>query len=188
MYIAVDIETTGFNQSKNDIIQLAAVLMDNDFNIIKEFNEFMKPVYPQYWSVKAEKIHRISIEKAMQFQDRRLALIKLMHLVKEYIDLFPLAFIYHGKGGFDYRFLKDKFISEGLVSKFEMMFNSDQVESTVEMASKYLFSEDYKLSTLCKKFNIELNHHDALSDARACALIYRELSLNGCFYRGDLLI
>jgi len=29
-----------------------------------------------------------------------------------------------------------------------------------------------KLDNLCSHFGIELNHHDALSDARACALLY----------------
>lgn len=28
------------------------------------------------------------------------------------------------------------------------------------------------LATLCQEFNIPLNHHDALSDARACAQLY----------------
>lgn len=29
-----------------------------------------------------------------------------------------------------------------------------------------------KLSDCCREFNIELNHHEALSDARACAKLY----------------
>lgn len=28
------------------------------------------------------------------------------------------------------------------------------------------------LATLCQEFNITLNHHNALSDARACARLY----------------
>jgi DNA polymerase-3 subunit epsilon len=28
------------------------------------------------------------------------------------------------------------------------------------------------LGTLCQEFNIHLNHHDALSDARACAELF----------------
>ena len=33
-------------------------------------------------------------------------------------------------------------------------------------------SESAKLNRLCKEYNIEIDHHNALSDARACALLY----------------
>lgn len=42
-----------------------------------------------------------------------------------------------------------------------------------------------KLDELCAEFNIDLNHHDALSDARACATLYeRHLMQNGVAVEG----
>ena len=41
---------------------------------------------------------------------------------------------------------------------------------TVKMArAKLPFLQNHKLNTVCNHFNIELDHHEALSDARGCA-------------------
>ncbi len=44
-------------------------------------------------------------------------------------------------------------------------------ECTVEIY-KAKEVESAKLNRLCKAYNIEIEHHNALSDARACALLY----------------
>ena len=48
--------------------------------------------------------------------------------------------------------------------------------------------ENHKLDTVCNDLNIVLNHHEALSDARACGLIFAEaLKSQHCIDTSDLL-
>ena len=48
--------------------------------------------------------------------------------------------------------------------------------------------ENHKLDTVCNDLNIVLNHHEALSDARACGLIFAEaLKSQPCIDTADLL-
>ncbi|HRG36744.1 MAG: exonuclease domain-containing protein [Chitinophagales bacterium] len=42
--------------------------------------------------------------------------------------------------------------------------------------SQHLGYSPNKLSDCCQRFNIPLQHHDALSDARACAILFMQLS------------
>ncbi len=45
-------------------------------------------------------------------------------------------------------------------------------ECTVKIYRQKKLTPNNRLSTLAEKFNIPLNHHDALSDAKACAILY----------------
>ena len=48
---------------------------------------------------------------------------------------------------------------------------------TVKLSRKMLdFLPNHRLDTVCDYFNIELDHHDALSDARGCAQVLLELN------------
>ena len=48
---------------------------------------------------------------------------------------------------------------------------------TVKLAKRYLPQlPNHKLNTVCRHFGFELNHHEALSDARGCARIMMELA------------
>ena len=48
--------------------------------------------------------------------------------------------------------------------------------------------ENHKLDTVCHDLHIVLNHHEALSDARACGLIFAEaLKTRHCLHTSDLM-
>lgn len=51
------------------------------------------------------------------------------------------------------------------------LFLHREWECTVKLSRSLGFHPN-KLSDCCRRFNIPLNHHEALSDARACALLY----------------
>ena len=53
------------------------------------------------------------------------------------------------------------------------------VACTVLLARRAWRMRSNKLSALAEHFGIELNHHEALSDARACALIFQRLLQEG---------
>jgi DNA polymerase-3 subunit epsilon len=54
-----------------------------------------------------------------------------------------------------------------------------EFKDTVILARKYWDFENNKLNTVCKHLRIPLNHHDALSDAKGCALIAIEAFKKG---------
>ena len=56
-----------------------------------------------------------------------------------------------------------------------------EFRDTVVIARKYWEFENNKLNTVCKNLRIPLNHHDALSDAKGCAMIAIEAFKKGYF-------
>ena len=55
--------------------------------------------------------------------------------------------------------------------------NNNMTCDTLQLAKEKLPNlENYKLSTLADNFNIELEHHNALSDAKACLELFHYLN------------
>ena len=187
-YIFVtDIETTGFSPKKNDIIELAGIIVKkngDDFELIDSFSENCRPYSRSTWTVGAEMIHKIGIHEAFSFQHPRKMLINFLKFLLPYkhSDNLPLLFVCHAKNKFDYKFIKEAFEKEMLVSSFNKVFSEKKYESTIDIAQKYksaLGVENLKLPTLAEYFDIKLNHHEATSDANACLEIYKKLKNMG---------
>lgn len=176
MKIAIDIETTGFSKDKNDLIVLAAVEVLSDLTIGKRFSAYLRPEKKECWTRGAEGIHGISLTEALGFDRRRDGILNFMNWLKPHVNEFPLSFIYHGKNRWDFNFLKATFLKELLHESFERVFTIDKTESTVDLAKQYLKLPNYKLNTVCEALSIDLNHHEAMSDALACAQIYTRLN------------
>jgi DNA polymerase III epsilon subunit-like protein len=60
-YIAIDIETTDADSSKGDIIQIGAVVLNEDLSIGKEFSTYIAPL-TAHRNPKATEVHKISEE------------------------------------------------------------------------------------------------------------------------------
>lgn len=61
MYLVLDLETTGTEVGYHEIIQLGAVLLDQDFNEISNFFSNVCPVYENRFSKEAQKVHYLSM-------------------------------------------------------------------------------------------------------------------------------
>ncbi|MGB9637814.1 MAG: PolC-type DNA polymerase III [bacterium] len=61
MYLVLDLETTGTEVGYHEIIQIGAVLLDQDFNEISTFFSNVCPIYENRFSKDAQKIHHLSI-------------------------------------------------------------------------------------------------------------------------------
>lgn len=148
-FTAIDFETAqGYRWS---ICQVGLVRIENGI-IAKEINVLVQPPNNYYWS-RFTDIHGISAEKTINSPTFN----QIWHQIAPYIE--NQNVIAHNGFGFDFPVL----------NKTLDYYNLDTPEY-----NKFCTYKIYKsnLANLCQEHNIPLNHHDALSDARACAELY----------------
>ncbi|WP_326909158.1 PolC-type DNA polymerase III [Sedimentibacter sp. MB31-C6] len=161
-FVVFDLETTGLNPKKDDIIEIGAVKVRNR-KIIDSFSTFVHIDR----SIPAKIIELTSITDDM--------LIGQPDITKALSDFFEFV----GENGvlvahnanFDVSFIKEKSINH-------LNINYDpSVIDTLEL-SKALMKEvkNHKLNTLTKKLGIKLeNHHRAVDDAQATGFLFINL-------------
>jgi DNA polymerase-3 subunit epsilon len=148
-FTAIDFETAqGYRWS---ICQVGLVRVENGI-ITKELDILVQPPDNYYWS-NFTTIHGISAKDTRQSPTFN----QVWHLIEPYIK--NQNVIAHNGFSFDFPVL----------SKTLEYYNMPTPEYT-----KFCTYKIYKsnLANLCQEHNIPLNHHDALSDARACAELY----------------
>ena len=148
-FTALDFETaTGY---RNSICQVGLVRVENGI-ITKEVNILVRPPDNYYWS-RFMDIHGIT--PAMTQNEETFD--QIWHLVAPFIT--NRNVVAHNGFGFDFPVL-DKTLN--------------YYNLRTPNYNKFCTYKIYKsnLANLCQEHNIPLNHHDALSDARACAELY----------------
>lgn len=176
----IDVETTGFDPWRNEIIQLACIITDKEAkNELDVFNQYCRPLCPTQWTNGAEKVHRITLNEALNFQHPFDMAVNFLNFLKPYkgdsVYHEPkINFVCHSKGRFDYRFLETFFRKLELQYSFWKVFDSKLYESTIDcVKDSFVKLPNEKLSTIAKYIKFDLNHHEALSDTRACKEIYK---------------
>jgi len=165
-FLWYDCETTGLNEYKHDIIQIACIPVINGIKQ-KTFNEYCQPTNWETIEQAALDIHGVTVEQMKTFQTQEEMLNKLI----EYLYSFGSKFVTAGFNViFDKKFLYSTFKRHGRNNDFFKIFLLD-VHDTYARAKvvgkKELGTLNLKLATLCKKFDIDINAHDALSDIDA---------------------
>lgn len=148
-FTAIDFETAqGYRWS---ICQVGLVRVENGI-ITNELDILVQPPDNYYWS-NFTTIHGISAKDTRQSPTFN----QVWHLIEPFIK--NQNVIAHNGFGFDFPVL----------SKTLEYYNMPTPEYT-----KFCTYKIYKsnLANLCQEHGIPLNHHDALSDARACAELY----------------
>lgn len=172
-FLWIDVETTGRFADKHDIIQLACIPIINGKREI-HFNEFCAPVSPDLVEQGAIDVHGISLKKMMTFQAQSEMLDKFI----DYLKTFDAKFIIAGFNvSFDKRFLSSTFTKNGKENEFFQFFEL-QVHDTYSRAQsvkKLIGSENLKLATLAKHYNININAHEALSDIDATIEVDKQI-------------
>jgi DNA polymerase III alpha subunit (gram-positive type) len=185
-----DIETTGLLATESEVITAAFIVADYDSLIVEGAKLFkFRPNFPQKWSKEAESVHKITLEEALTFPEKKSEMVKMI----EWLQSFGTgAFICHAfkgngsvfngirqdKGYFDWNHLFLSAFDNELHFEWRKIFNEQLIEST-DTIGRLLKSqgkikvENMKLDTLCKAFDIPLNHHCAKSDVEACFKIYK---------------
>lgn len=148
-FTAIDFETAqGYRWS---ICQVGIVRVENG-KIIEEVDLLVQPPNNYYWERFTE-IHGIAAHHTAKSPTFN----QIWHQIKPFIE--NQKVIAHNGFGFDFPVL----------SKTLEYYEMPTPEYT-----KFCTYKLYKsnLANLCKEYNIPLNHHDALSDARACAILF----------------
>ena len=148
-FTAIDFETAqGYRWS---ICQVGLIRIEKGI-ITKELNILVQPPNNYYWS-RFTDIHGISAQDT--FKSPTFDVV--WNQIEPYIT--NKNVIAHNGFGFDFPVLSNTLEYYGL--------------STPEY-NKFCTYKIYKsnLADLCMEHKIQLNHHDALSDARACAELY----------------
>lgn len=183
---AIDFETTGADVDRHEIIQLAIVPLDDQFNPIKSLKPFyttIAPMRPETADVGASAVHGLSIDDLILHspsQDRA------ADMLVEWYDRLDLAFdrrivpLAHN-WAFECRFLFRWLGHEQTNRMFLSTARDPMVVATSHNDIAYLRGtrppyDRVSNGWLCSHFGIENAHaHDALSDCYATAKVYRRL-------------
>ncbi|MCF7794554.1 MAG: DEAD/DEAH box helicase [Candidatus Cloacimonetes bacterium] len=160
-FVALDIETTGFDFIDNEIIEIGAVRYKGSEET-ERFSVFIKPKKPVPQFIK--QLTHISDEQLATGENLEDALARLLEFLGT--DIVVCHNVY-----FDIGFLNAKYEKLGFPKL------SNQTIDTLTLARIYLpFIQNHKLGTVAEYFNIDLsNSHRAIFDAKATAGILVEL-------------
>jgi ATP-dependent DNA helicase DinG len=152
-FVALDIETTGFDFVDNEIIEIGAVRFVKGEEEEK-FSLFIKPIKPVPRFIK--QLTHITDEQLAGGESLDDALVKLLEFLGTDLVLCHNT-------SFDIGFLNKKYESKGLPKL------SNQQLDTLDLARMYLpFIQNHKLGTVAEYFQIDLsNAHRAIFDAKA---------------------
>lgn len=159
-YLCVDLETTGLNPKLDKIIEIGAVRVRSG-QIADTFASFVHP-----GKVLPEKISALTGITQSDLEEAPVIWEVMPHFLEFAGDL-PL--LGHGVL-FDYSFLKRAAVNMGLP------FERNAVD-TLKLSRKFLSDlPSRRLSELCGYFEIPMQAHRALEDARATHLLYQKLA------------
>jgi DNA polymerase III epsilon subunit family exonuclease len=164
----IDIETTGLNVLKHEIIEIGCVLTTPDFDIIEEFELKIKPEHIEHADPVSMKINHYD-------KNDWVFAYTLAEAMKIFAEKVKGSIMVGQNVAFDSGFIEYAF------SKLELENTLHYHKlDTISMAWAKLHRnpdlEHFSLREMCKRFGIEnKNPHRALGDARATFELYKKL-------------
>lgn len=176
----LDVESTGLDPQKHDIIQLAYIIeIDGE---VKDRGVFhIQPFNYKTIDQSALEISHTTVKDLLMYPEPREVYKKLTSLLDKYIDKYNKQDKF-SPGGFNVNFDKE-FLKNFFLKNNDKYFGSyfdyhilDPVTFLYLLDYKGLLKlENYKLVTVCKHFNIPIEAHDALSDIEATRKVILKL-------------
>jgi DNA polymerase-3 subunit epsilon len=148
-FTAIDFETA--HPQKWSICQVGLVRVENGI-VSEKISLLVQPPNNFYWG-KFIDIHGITPEQTITAPTFEIVWQKIEPFIKEQIV------VAHNGFAFDFPCLKNA------LAYYDITEPRYQKHCTYKLYKK-------NLATLCQENNITLNHHDALSDANACAELF----------------
>ena len=160
-FTAIDFETAqGYRWS---ICQVGLVRIENG-TVADEVSLLVQPPYNYYWRRFID-IHGITPQDTLHSP----TFAEVWHKIEPFIkDKLVVA---HNGFGFDFPVLAKT------LGYYNLSVPDYEKQCTYRLYRK-------NLASLCNEYDIPLNHHDALSDARACAMLYM-MHLQECCKKTD---
>ncbi len=152
-FTAIDFETA--QGDRTSICQIGLIRVEDGI-IVKELSLLVQPPNNYYWPRFIE-IHGITPSKTAKSP----TFDQVWHIIKPYIE--DQIVVAHNGFSFDFPVLS------------KTLEYYDLFEPRYEKQCTYRFYKK-NLKDLCTLHNISLNHHDALSDARACAELFLKIN------------
>lgn len=189
MYFVFDIETTGLDRWRNEIITLAYLVLDERLELVKESLLSFRPEEMQTWSEDAQRVHGITPRKASMYPERLHSLGELTSTLMELSPDGGYSAVCHAlpMGSrcnlFDVGFLFSEFFKHDQRCTFYHLFPEEKFISTIFRGKKEALNifgiPNQKLDTWANKLNIKFSHHNALDDARVCAEVFKYQAARG---------
>lgn len=181
----VDVETTGLEAGYHEIIQIAIQPLDDMFQPAKGVNPFyldIKPERPERAAKAALQINGASLADLYMYGTPSDVAIDLLVDWFQRLNLAPTRRIIPlaHNWPFDYSFLSN-WLGPEMFSEIFSVHYRDTMEMAIlldDVSSQYgldIFTQHYRLSTLCGKFGIEYIPHNALDDVLATCKLYPRL-------------
>lgn len=167
--IYFDTETTGTNPEKHDIIQLAGMIVI-DGKERETFDIRIRPINMDTVEQSALDVNGVTREMLETYQEPRVAYMKIIDMFSEHINKFnrndkliPIGYNIRFDLDFMWQFFKKNndnyfgsWVSSQYIDPLPMLYWLSYLGK--------IKLDNYKLSTVCAYFGIELNAHEAMSD------------------------
>ena len=172
-YIFLDIETTGFSRQWNDIIEIAAIVIDTTNGLdIDSFHEYIKPRS----KINSQITELTGITNKM-VENCRSECSVLMDFSEWVYFVKPTAIIGHNCKSFDLNFIKAKCDHYGIAWDTNKINIIDTLALARDMNKQgQISTSDCKQPTLAKYFGIDYVAHSALEDVKALIKIYDKMT------------
>jgi len=170
----LDIETTGFDRRWDYIIELAAIIYDNQTKeVLEEFHEYIKPgkTIPD----KIVELTGITNRQVNDCRDEREVLRDFIEFVAIHS---PDAIVAHNGAQFDIPFIKSKADYYFLPMKDLSVIDTLKMARDLKPAVTDLTAQgrpSYKQTSLAKFYGINYQAHSAIYDVKALILIYEKM-------------
>ena len=169
MKIFFDVETTGFDYLRNDIISCSMIKTDDSLNIREKLYETARPEFNEFYSTNAEEIHGFNKREMRKFQSQESFVDKIIKFFGQ--ELYNL--VSHTNNNFDYRMLLGSFLKVGKPHKLQYALIKN--ESTIKLGRNAGYKKN-SLDLWADRINFTLDHHNAESDTLCCYNVYKYLT------------
>ena len=169
---------------------MACLLVNEEFKIVNEFNEFCRPHSFKYWDDEAQAIHGITRERCEQFQSGMAMLLTFKKFLRQeqFFGICHAAFRTNMNKYFDYEFLRNHCL---LYNQFhEIIYGSiPQCGSTILRNADFELirnaPESQGLSAWAKFLNYKFSHHNAIDDCYATLEVFKHLIKQGVRFNAN---
>ena len=172
-YCIVDLECVCWtkedpNKAEHEIIELGAVLLDENFNYIKEFDYFVRPKNNYILSEFCKNLTSIKQEDVSSALAFPVVMLFLADWLEDFSDVTLASW-----GNFD----KDQLQKDCKAWWIKYPFTKDHI-NVKELFSKKLNRKRCGLGKACRILNIQFEgvHHRGIDDAKMIAKIFRMLN------------